>query len=108
MALALPGVQEGTAWGAPAFRVHGRLFACRPTHRSAEPASLVVLIDFEQRSELLAAEPDTYYITEHYEGYPSVLVRLSRIHPDALRDLLRMACNFASAKGTKVRPRRVS
>jgi len=45
-------------------------------------------MDFEQRYELIAAEPDVYYLKGHYVGYPCVLVRLSRIHPDALRDIL--------------------
>ena len=58
-----------------------------------------------QREELLAAEPDIYYITEHYVNYPSILVRLPRIHADALRDLLGMAWQFAN-QGTKPRARR--
>ena len=97
MALALPDVQEGTSYGAPAWLVHGRMFACEPSHRSAEPGSLVIRVDFDQREELLAAEPETYYVTDHYVGYTSVLVRLSRVHPDSMRDLLRTACNFVSA-----------
>jgi hypothetical protein len=103
MALALPGVEEGTMYGAPAFRVRGRMFACQPSHRSAEPGSLVVLVDFEQRRELLEAEPETYYVTDHYLGYPSVLVRLSQVHPDAMSGLLRTAYNFVSAKGKRIR-----
>jgi hypothetical protein len=35
--LALPSVEEGTAYGAPALKVRGKLMACVPTHRSAEP-----------------------------------------------------------------------
>jgi hypothetical protein len=94
IALSLPDVEEGTMYGAPAFRVQGRMFACQPSHRSAEPGSLVVLVDFPVRDEMLNADPDTYYVTDHYVGYTSVLVRLSRVHPDALRDLLLMAYNF--------------
>ncbi|HET9383963.1 MAG TPA: hypothetical protein VFO67_02370 [Gemmatimonadales bacterium] len=47
--------------------------------------------------ELIAADPATYYLKPHYEGYNAVLVRVSRIHPDALRDLLLMACRFVDA-----------
>jgi hypothetical protein len=43
--------------------------------------SLVVRVDFEQRAELLAGEPDVYYITDHYEDYPAALIRLARIAP---------------------------
>ena len=44
--LALPGVEESIAHGQPALKVHGKLLACVPAHRSAEPDSLVVLVDF--------------------------------------------------------------
>jgi len=46
----------------------------------------------------MAASPDVYYLTDHYVNHPVVLVRLSRIHPDALRDLLGMAWRFVTAK----------
>ena len=75
--LALPGVEESTAYGQPALKVHGKLLACVPAHRSAEPDSLVVLVDFDDRTELLAANPDVYYVTEHYVGYTSVLLRIT-------------------------------
>lgn len=94
--LALPGVEESTAYGQPALKVRGKLLACLPAHRSAEPDSLVVLVDFDDRIELLAADPDVYYVTDHYVGHTSVLVRLSRVNPDALRDLLGMAHKFVT------------
>jgi hypothetical protein len=97
MGLALPDVEEGTAWGTPALKVRGKMFACLASHKSAEPGTLVVQIDFNQRDDLIATEPETYYLTDHYVGYPSVLARLSRIHADALRDLLLMGWRFVSA-----------
>jgi hypothetical protein len=99
--LALEGVEDSTAYGAFALKVSGKLMACVPTHRSAEPDSLVLKVDFEQRAELIAAAPEVYYVTDHYVDYPSVLVRLSRINPDALRDLLRMAWRYASSSGKR-------
>jgi hypothetical protein len=85
---ALPGVEVTTTWGKPALKVHGRMFACIASHKSAEPDSLVVMMDFAQRDALVAEDPDTYYLKEHYVGYPCVLVRLGRVHPDALHDLI--------------------
>jgi hypothetical protein len=82
----------------PALKVRGKLLACVPSHRSAEPGSLVVRIDFDNRAELLAADPDVYYVTDHYLNYTSVLVRLSRVSPDVLRDLLGMAHKFVTAR----------
>jgi hypothetical protein len=104
--LALPGVEESTAYGVPALKVHGKLLACVPANRSAEPASLVVRVDFDDRAELLATDPDVYYVTDHYVGYDAVLVRLSRVNPDVLRDLLGMAYKFVTRKAAPRSPAR--
>ena len=98
IAMALPDVEESTIHGARSLKVRGRLLTCPALHRSAEPNTLAVRIDFDQRAELLAAEPDVYYVTDHYVNYPTVLVRLSRIERDSLRDLLTMAWRFVSSK----------
>jgi hypothetical protein len=97
--LALPGVEESTAYGSPALKVRGKLQVCLPAHRSAEPGSLVVRVGFDDRAELLAADPDVYYVTEHYVGYSAVLVRPSRVTRDVLRDVLGMAHKFVTAHG---------
>jgi hypothetical protein len=106
LGLVLPDVEEGTAYGTPALKVRGKMFACVPSHKSAEPGSLAVRIAFADRDELLAAEPATYYLKEHYVGYPCVLVRLANIRRDALNDLLLMACRFVSSTGTRKTGRR--
>jgi hypothetical protein len=80
-----------------------------PAHRSADPGSLVVRVGFDDPAELLAAAPDVYYVTDHYVGYSAVLVRLSRVTPDILRDLLGMAHKFVTsheARGSPSRHRR--
>jgi hypothetical protein len=104
--LALPGVEESSAFGNPALKAYGKLLACVPTHRSAEPNSLVVKVDFDDRAALLAEDPDVYYVTDHYVGYPSVLVRLSRVNHDVLRDLLGMAHKFVTRKAKPRSPAR--
>jgi hypothetical protein len=104
IALALPDVEEGKAYGSPALNVRGKMFAVIPTHKSAEPNSLAVRIDFAQRDELIAADPDTYYLKNHDVNYPVVLARLTRVHQDALRDLLVMGHRFVSAKAKRRTP----
>jgi hypothetical protein len=104
--LALPGAEDSTAYGAPALKVRGKLLACVPTHRSAERNSLVVRVGFDDRAELLAATPDVYYVTDHYVGYTAVLVRLTRITPDVLRDLLGMAHKFVTSDAAPRSPSR--
>src|SRR6266481_6126102 len=104
--LAFPGVEESTTYESPALKVHGKLLACVPAHRSAEPGSLAIRVDFDDRAELLAADPDVYYVTNHYVGYSAVLVRLSRVHRDVLRDLLGMAYKFVTRKAAPRSPAR--
>ena len=107
--LGLPDVEEGTTYGSPALKIRGKMFACLAVHRSAEPETLAIRIDFDQRDELLAADPKTYYLTDHYLSYPCVLIRLRRVHRDALRDLLLMAWRFVSTTmARRPEPRRRS
>jgi hypothetical protein len=102
---ALPGVEVATAWGAPALKVGGKMFVCMATHKSAEPNTLVVRMDFAQRDMLIEEDPATYYLKDHYVDYPCVLVRLSRVQADALRDLVQTAYRFVSATLSKRNPR---
>jgi len=103
IAAELPDVEEGIAWRVPVWRLRGRILACTASHKSAEPDTLVVLIGFDQRDAMIADDPATYYLKPHYENYPSVLVRLSQIKRDALKDLLQAAWRFADASAAKRR-----
>src|SRR6478752_6568508 len=84
LALALPGAEESTSYGTPAFKVRGKLFV--RLHQSGE--SLVVGIDENDRALRMKADPETYFITDHYLAYPWMLVRLSLVQEDDLRELL--------------------
>lgn len=102
--LTLPSVEEGTAYGSPALEIRGKLLACIAIHKSAEPNSLAIRMSFEDRTALIAEDPDTYYLTQHYVPYPVVLVRLSQMEPDVLRDLLQMGRRFVMAQMRSRRP----
>jgi hypothetical protein len=99
----LPDVEVTTSWGQPTLKVRGRMFVCIASHKSAEPNTLVVMMDFEDRDALLEDDPATYYLKDHYVNYPCVLVRMSRIRRDALRDLIIGAHRFISARAQKKR-----
>jgi hypothetical protein len=99
----LPDVEAKTSWGAPALKVRGKMFACGATHKSAEPNTLVVRMDFDRRDELIEADPDTYYLKEHYVDYACVLVRLARVDRQTLRDLLLMGWRFISRTDSRVK-----
>jgi hypothetical protein len=108
----LPDVEETTSWGSPSLKVRGKMFVCMAVHKSAEPNTLAVRMDFAQRDALIEEDPETYYLKDHYVGYPCVLVRLAKVHPDALRDLVSGAHRFVSAtvptrtRSAPKRPRR--
>ena len=97
IALALDRVEEGKSYGTPAFKVRGKLVA----RLREDGETLVVGMDIDQREQLLAEDPDTYYLTDHYRNYPWILVRLPRVHPDALRDLLRGAVRMATGRAAR-------
>jgi hypothetical protein len=96
--LALPGVEEGTMYGLPALKVRGKLLACLPANKTAEPDSLAVPIDFDERAGLIADGSEAYYVTDHYRNHPIVLVRLSEVRIDQLRDLLGSAWRFVTSQ----------
>jgi hypothetical protein len=96
--LPLEGITDATAYGAPCFKLNGRIFACVAINKQAEPNSLMVRMPIDQRDALIEDEPDVYYLKPHYEPYPCVLVRLSKVRRDALRDLLTGAWRQARAE----------
>ena len=100
----LPDVELSTTWGKPTLKVGGTMFACIASHKSAEPDTLVVMMDIADRDALIADDPGTYYLKDHYVGYPCVLVRLRRVGADALHGLLVGAHRYISRK--KKTPRR--
>ena len=97
-------VEESTSYGTPALKVGGKLMA----RLREDGDSLVVGTTFEERQEMMAAEPDTYYITDHYLKYTWILVRLSRASPDALRDLLSRALRLTQLTNRRAPKRRPS
>lgn len=91
LGLALPGAEESTSYGTPALKVKGKLFV--RLHQDLD--KIVLPVPFERREEMMAADPETYFITEHYREYPYILVSLARVQPDALPDLLNLAYRTA-------------
>lgn len=81
---ALPGVEEGTSYGTPAWRHKGKLLA--RLHQDGR--SIVLKVGNETRDHLLQADPETFFITDHYVGYPMVLAHLDRLSAADLTKLL--------------------
>jgi hypothetical protein len=100
-ALALPSVEEGTAWGFPVFRTGGKMFLCF----RKDLDSIAVRASFEQRDDMIEANPATYYTTDHHRPYPWVLARLASLDDGILPDLLRLG--WQSAPRKKPKPKRI-
>jgi hypothetical protein len=82
--LGLPGVEEAPCYGTAGFRVRKKFLA----RLRDEDTVLVVKCGFDERDFRLRADPDVYFTTDHYNGYPTVLVRLDRVTAPDLRELL--------------------
>lgn len=93
-ALKLPSVFEGTSYGTPCLRV-GKTMIARLREDSE---TLVLKIDPMERDILMEAEPDIFFTTDHYRGYPIVLVRLPKAELDHIEMLLRRAWFAAAPK----------
>src|SRR5437588_12218478 len=84
IAQTLASAEESTSYGTPAFKVKGKLLARQ--HQDGE--SLVIPMDFDEREEMMSTAPEKFYVTDHYLNYPWMLVRMSKVSKDELRDLL--------------------
>lgn len=84
MILALPGVEEGTSYGTPAFRCNGKILA--RFHQDGE--SLVLKVEFAAREVLMGNHPEVFYITDHYRCWPLMLVRLANADSNLLQSLI--------------------
>ncbi|SDR62747.1 hypothetical protein SAMN05444161_0607 [Rhizobiales bacterium GAS191] len=94
MALALPGVGEGTSYGTPALKLGKKMLA----RLKEDGETLVIKLGFDERDMLMEAAPESFFITEHYRAYPYVLVRLAHVHPPTLRRLIEQAWREAAPK----------
>src|SRR6187402_2413221 len=99
IALTLPGVVATTKYdGSPVLKAGGVFLAGIASHGSAEPGTLVVRHQIDDRDLIIEDAPETYYLTDYYRPYPLVLARLKELSPDALRDLLNVSYEMALQK----------
>ena len=94
LARGLPGSEESTSYGTPAFKVGGKLFV--RLHEAGD--TIVVRIEQAERAMRLRADPKAFFITDHYTPYPWMLVRLSAVRRDDLGDLLEESWRLRAPK----------
>jgi hypothetical protein len=93
-ALALPGVEEGLSYGTPGFRVRGRFLA----RLWEDGETLVVKCGDDERDYRMKADPETFFTTDHYRGYPTVLVRLAKVTEVDLQEVLEQAWRLHASR----------
>ena len=94
LALSLPGVSEGRAYGGPSLHV-GRKFMGRLREDSE---TLVLKVDLAERERLVESQPDTFFVTDHYRDHPLVLINLFAAERETLHRLLVGAWRIVASK----------
>ncbi|HTR86293.1 MAG TPA: MmcQ/YjbR family DNA-binding protein [Reyranella sp.] len=94
VARTVPGLEEGTSYRTPAWRLKKKLLA--RVHQDG--VSIVFWIDEATRDHLLAADPETFFVTDHYRGTEAVQARLDRLSAADLRKLLARAVSSKAAR----------
>ena len=93
--LRYPGVERSTWFGTPSLKVAGKGM-CR---LRTDPDALVIrVLDLADREALLKGQPDVFFSTPHYDGYPYVLVRLGKVEPSQLEELVEDAWRIRAPK----------
>ena len=83
IALSFTGVREASSYGTPSLKLGSKFLL-----REREPGILALQRpSIDERDMLIEADPDLFYITEHFRDYPYVLVRLDRLKPEEFRSL---------------------
>ena len=85
LALALPEAEEDAS-GRRGYRIRSKLFAWEARERDG--GGLAVRVEREEKQLVLDADPDVYFTSPHYNGYPAVQIRVERVHPDELAQRL--------------------
>lgn len=99
IALTFPGVDEHLAFGRPTLRVSKKFLACIA---KIDPDTLCLKMpDHMQRDILLSAKPDVFYMHAHYADFGAILIRLPRVDPDELRDLIEDSWRLLASKRDK-------
>lgn len=97
---ALPEVTEGIWYRTPALQVRGKSFL----RLKEDGKSVVFVLDSVSEQEfLVAAQPNVYYITDHYRGYPAVLARLAALRAPEARQRLECAWRIKAPTGLRKR-----
>lgn len=101
IALSLPGAEASTSYGTPSVKVRGKFLS---RWRTEAEGAVAIRCDFLDRQILLQAQPEVYFLTDHYRDYPAVLMRVDKASRAAMTDALERAWRLvAPAKLIRLR-----
>ena len=86
-ALALPGAEPSTSYGAPTVRIRGKPIV----YPSRESGSFAIASPLVEKELLIETDPDTFWETDHYRGWPAVLVRYGSADRERIETVIRRA-----------------
>lgn len=103
-ALTLPDTALGTSYGQPAVKVvaNGRAFLF-PSHEA--DTSFGIAIDLDTIEILKETDPETFWQTPHYQGWPGVLIRYGSADPERVRLMIERSRDWTAAR-PRVKPRK--
>jgi hypothetical protein len=101
-AASLPDAELSTSYGQPAVKVNGRAFVFR-SHEAE--TSFGIALDLDTIEMLKETDPDTFWQTPHYEGWPGVLVRFDSKDPERVRAMIERSRDWNVAR-PKPKPRK--
>jgi hypothetical protein len=95
-ALGLPDTELSTSYGKPAIKVttNGRAFL----HGSREDGSFVLAIDQDTKEMLIETDPETFWQTPHYHGWPGLLVRYDSADPERVLAMIERSRDWSAAR----------
>ena len=82
----LPEVEESTWFNTPSLKVRKKSFC-----RVKDPDTVVVMVALEEKEMLIQAAPEIYFETDHYKGWPAMLIRIRVISDEELAHRLKQA-----------------
>jgi hypothetical protein len=89
----LPGISVAKSYGTPAIKAGGKLLM-----RVKDVDTAVLMCPLEEKEVLFESAPAIYYETDHYKGWPSLLVRLDAISDEELRFRIENAFRFKAPR----------
>jgi hypothetical protein len=90
-----PGVEVTTSYGRPALKVAGK-FMC--SVRQDPDAFVFRVLDVPDQQALVRGQPDVFFTTPHYDGWPYVLVNMEAVGNEQLAELVEDAWRIRASK----------